>query len=63
MSFISLDFLVFAPLILLLYQVVPGHLRVLLLLAASYLFYAWWDFYYIALILLSSTVAYVSGRQ
>jgi alginate O-acetyltransferase complex protein AlgI len=38
-------------------------LRLLLLLGASYLFYAWWNPYYLGLVLFSSTTDYLIGRR
>ncbi len=39
----------------------PLRLQNLLLLAASYIFYGWWDWRFLSLIVVSSTVDYVIG--
>ena len=44
MSFNSMEFAIFLPTVFLFYWVLPHRFRWLLLLAASYLFYCWWDF-------------------
>lgn len=43
MSFNSLEFLVFLPVVVAVHWLLPHRLRWLLLLAASWLFYFWWD--------------------
>ncbi len=64
MLFSSLDFALFLPSVFLLYWVVPKR-RVLLrngvLLVASYVFYAWWDWRFLSLIVASSFVDYFVG--
>ena len=64
MIFNSVAFAVFLPLVLLLYWLLQG--RPLkwqngLLVAASYLFYGWWDWRFLSLIALSSVVDYSIG--
>ena len=63
MSFISVAFLVFLPLVFLLYWALQRSLRWqnLALLAASYVFYAWWDWRFLFLILITSASSFVSG--
>jgi alginate O-acetyltransferase complex protein AlgI len=58
MSFVSLAFAIFYPVVLTLYHVLSGRLRLqnLLLLAASYFFYGWWDWRFLGLLLLTSLV-------
>lgn len=63
MSFISLDFLIFASVVVLLYQALSAKYRVYLLLVASYVFYAWWDIDYIWLIILTTSSAFLAGQQ
>jgi D-alanyl-lipoteichoic acid acyltransferase DltB (MBOAT superfamily) len=64
MLFNSLEFALFLPLVFLLHWFVAGK-RVwsqnLLILAASYVFYGWWDWRFLSLIVLSSTVDYLVG--
>ena len=65
MLFNSLDFAVFLPVVFALYWfVTQRHLRLqnLLIVAASYLFYGWWDYRFLALILFSTVVDYAIGR-
>ena len=59
--FNSLAFLVFAPAVLLIYFAIKGRLRLLFLLAASYVFYAWWDWRFLSLILISTVIDYFVG--
>ena len=64
MLFNSLDFAVFLPTVVLLYWFVfRGKLKSqnLLLLAASYLFYGWWDWRFLSLIAFSSGLDYLLG--
>ena len=63
MSFISVAFLVFLPLVFLIYWALQRHLRCqnIALLTASYVFYAWWDWRFLFLILITSTSSFVSG--
>ncbi len=63
MVFSSLTFLVFfLPAFLILYYVLPGRAKNLVLLCFSLVFYAWGEPIYILLMLLSSFVDYVDGR-
>ena len=61
MLFNSLEYLVFLPAVVLLYFLTPQRARWLLLLAASYLFYAAWRVEYLALIVTSTLVDYAAG--
>lgn len=61
MAFNSLHFLLFFPIVILLYYVMPKKLRVFWLLAASYYFYMAWNPNYIILILISTIVTFISG--
>lgn len=58
MIFNSLEFLVFLPLVLLLYSVIPAKFRWVLLLLASYYFYMAWRAEYIFLIVFSTLAGY-----
>ena len=59
MLFNSLHFLIFFPIVFILYWLVKGKHRWLLLLAASYYFYASWKIEYIGLLLFSTAVDYL----
>lgn len=61
MLFNSLNYLVFFPIVLLIYFVLPKKARYLWLLAASYYFYACWNAKYALLLLFSTVVTYASG--
>ena len=61
MLFNSLDFLIFFPIVTLLYFVIPKRVRYLFLLAASYYFYMCWNPKYALLMLLSTLITYLSG--
>lgn len=56
MLFNSLDFLLFFSLVVGLYYGLPARLRWLLLLVASYAFYAWWKLSYLLLLIVSTLV-------
>ncbi len=61
MVFNSLEFLIFLPIVLLLYFVLPHKTRWVMLLIASYYFYMSWNANLIFLILFTTLVSYVSG--
>ncbi len=61
MAFNSLHFLIFFPIVILVYYVMPKKLRTFWLLAASYYFYMAWNPKYIVLILISTLATYLSG--
>ena len=66
MLFNSLEFLIFIPIVFLLYWFVfQKNLRVQnsLLLISSYVFYGWWDYRFLSLIFLSSVVDYFVGLK
>ncbi|NJX15044.1 MBOAT family O-acyltransferase [Tamlana crocina] len=66
MLFNSLDFAVFLPIVFLLYWfVVHKNLKHqnLLLVAASYVFYGWWDYRFLGLIFFSSLIDFIVGLQ
>lgn len=62
MLFNSIDFLIFFPIVTLVYFVLPRRVRYIWLLAASYFFYMCWNPAYIILIFLSTAITYVCGR-
>ena len=59
MQFTSFEFLIFFPVVTLLFYIIPKKLRQLWLLAASYWFYMGWNAKYALLILASTVVTYV----
>jgi alginate O-acetyltransferase complex protein AlgI len=64
MSFVSLDFAVFLPLVFLLYWFIFNrsiHLQNLLIVIASYVFYGWWDWRFLFLMGISSMLDYGVG--
>ncbi len=65
MLFNSLDFAVFLPVVFLLYWLAGGSSiarRNLILLAASYVFYGWWDWRFLSLLAFSTVVDYAVCR-
>ena len=64
MLFNSTEFLLFLPIVFLLYWFVFNkHLKSqnLLILVSSYVFYGWWDYRFLSLIFLSTIVDYIIG--
>lgn len=61
MVFNSLGFLIFFPIVLAIYFVIPRKIKTYWLLIASYYFYASWNVKYAVLILISTVVTYFSG--
>ena len=64
MLFNSIDFSIFLPIVFILYWFVANKnlkLQNILIVAASYLFYGWWDYRFLSLILLSTIVDYLVG--
>ena len=61
MLFNSIEFLIFFPIVALLYFVTPYRYRWVLLLAASYYFYAAWKLEYIFLIIISTLISYFAA--
>lgn len=64
MFFNSIDFAVFLPIVFTLYWFVTNRslkLQNLLIVVASYVFYGWWDWRFLALILFSTIVDYCIG--
>ena len=62
MLFNSIQFMIFFPIIVLLYFVVPHRFRNILLLIASYYFYMCWNAKYALLLAFSTLVTYFVGR-
>lgn len=66
MFFNSIDFAIFLPIVFLLYWFVTNRnlkLQNLLIVAASYLFYGWWDWRFLSLILFSTIIDFSVGRK
>ena len=66
MLFNSIDFAVFLPIVFLLYWYGTNHnlkLQNFFIVAASYVFYAWWDYRFLILIIFSTIVDYTVGRK
>ena len=66
MLFNSLEFALFLPVVWLLYWYgVGGSVRAqnLLIVAASYVFYGWWDWRFLSLIFISSLADWIIGRR
>ena len=63
MLFNSFDFVIFLPLVIVAYYLIPGRFRWMFLLAASYYFYMCWRVDYIVLIALSTMVDYWAGLR
>lgn len=61
MLFNSIDFMVFFPIVLSIYFLIPRKLRSVWALAASYFFYMSWNPQYAALIALSTLLTYAGG--
>ena len=61
MLFNSLDFLIFFPIVVLIYFIIPKKIRYIWLLVASYYFYMCWNAKYALLIGVSTLITYLSG--
>lgn len=61
MFFNSLHFLIFFPVVVFIYYLIPDKVKYLWLLAASYYFYMCWNVKYVLLLLASTLVTYISG--
>ena len=61
MLFNSISFLIFFPVVILLYFIIPHRFRYIWLLAASYYFYMAWNPVYALLMLTSTFITYASG--
>lgn len=61
MIFNSLHFLIFFPIVVLLYYIIPQRFRYLWLLIASYYFYMCWNASYALLLMFSTFVTWLSG--
>ncbi|HKM03794.1 MAG TPA: MBOAT family O-acyltransferase [Lachnospiraceae bacterium] len=61
MLFNSFSFLIFFPIVVFIYLIIPKKVRYLWLLIASYYFYMCWNPRYVILLLLSTLITYISG--
>lgn len=61
MLFNSYNFLIFFPIVVLIYYMIPVKIRWCWLLAASYYFYMGWNAKYALLLLASTAITYISG--
>ncbi|MEM4271236.1 MAG: MBOAT family protein, partial [Candidatus Pacearchaeota archaeon] len=63
MIFNSIDFLLFFPIVYLVYLVSSHKIQNLFLLVASYFFYGYWDYRYLSLLFISTVVDYFASNQ
>lgn len=66
MIFNSIDFAIFLPIVFILYWFATNknlNLQNFLIVAASYLFYGWWDWRFLSLILFSTVVDFKVGQK
>jgi len=61
MLFNTIEFVLFLPIVIITYFLLPHKIRWILLLAASYFFYMSWKVEYIFLIVISTLIDYISG--
>lgn len=61
MLFNSIHFLLFFPIVLCVYFIIPSRVKYIWLLAASYYFYMCWNAKYALLLLFSTGATYLSG--
>ncbi|MEP5341498.1 MAG: MBOAT family O-acyltransferase [Algibacter sp.] len=65
MLFNSFEFLFFFPIVFIIYWLLKDDLRKqnILLLISSYIFYAWWDWRFLSLIIISSLIDFKAGSK
>ena len=63
MLFNSLEFIVFLAIVLLIYWKLGRKEQNLFILAASYIFYGWWDWRFLFLIFASSAISFLLGKK
>lgn len=61
MLFNSLEFLIFLPIVFILFWIFPKKYKWIVLLAASYVFYMWWNWKLVFLILFTTVISYSCG--
>ncbi|HNB20985.1 MAG TPA: MBOAT family O-acyltransferase [Candidatus Melainabacteria bacterium] len=62
MNFVSCDFIAFVAATWIAYALAPARYRTMLLLAASYAFYAYWSLPFISVILFTTTIDYAASK-
>lgn len=62
MNFVSAEFILFFPFVLLLYWVLPYRFRWILLLIASYFFYLYWAPWTLLLLISTTIITYIAAR-
>ena len=62
MLFNSFEYFLFLPIVLIIYFSLPFNYRVWFLLLASYVFYMFWRWQYVAIIILQTEINYVAGK-
>ncbi len=63
MTFVSIEYIFFLPLVVITYYLLPHKFRWVLLLLSSYFFYAYWNAAFLILIIISTLVDYWAGLQ
>ena len=65
MTFVSLEFALFLPIIFTLFWIAKGKLRIqnLIIVIGSYIFYGWWDYRFLALIFLSTLIDFSVAKR
>lgn len=63
MNFTSPVFFIFLPVVVLLYFVLPYRFRWVMLLAASYMFYAWYNVWLLLLVMTTTLVSYICALK
>ncbi|MCD4779669.1 MAG: MBOAT family protein [Candidatus Omnitrophica bacterium] len=63
MNFNSISFLIFILIFSSIYIYLKGKSRLYFILISSYFFYGWWDYRYLSLIVLSTSIDYFAGLQ
>ena len=65
MLFNSIEYLVFLPIVFILYWILKSNYKNqnILLLISSYVFYGWWDYRFLSLIIFSSFLDYFVGKK
>lgn len=61
MLFNSIEFLIFLPITFILFWIMPKKFKWVILLAASYVFYMWWNWKLVFLILFTTIISYLCG--
>lgn len=65
MTFNSIEYLLFLPIVFVLYWFVFLNLKIqnIFLVVVSYIFYGWWDWRFLILIAFTSLCSYLTGIQ